>query len=119
MKEFMLFIRNEGNPVANLSPEQQQEHVQKVGGFIKRMVGERKMKSAQPLEMEGSILSYENKSFTDGPFNETKEVISGYYHILANDLKEAIEIAKSDPIFEDGKWRMEVRPIMKVGGINE
>ncbi len=119
MKEFMFFIRNEGNPVAALSPKQQQEHIQKVGGFIKKMVDEGKMKAAQPLEMEGSILSYENGSFSDGPFNETKEVISGYYHILANDLNEAIEIAKSDPRFEDGKWRIEIRPIMKVDGIND
>ncbi len=119
MQEFMLFIRNEGNPVDDLSPEQQQEHVQKVGGFIKKMVREGKMKAAQPLEMQGRILSYENGSFTDGPFNETKEVISGYYHILVNDLNEAIEMAKSDPRFEDGKWRIEIRPIMKVDGINE
>ncbi len=77
MKEFMLFIRNEGNPVVNLSPEQLQEHVQKVGGFIKTLVDEGKMKDAQPLE-----------------------------------------IAKSDPRFEDGEWRIEVRPIMKVEGIN-
>ena len=118
MKEFMLFIRNEGNPVADLSPEQLQEHVQKVGGFIKKMVEEGKMKAAQPLEMEGKILSFENGSFIDGPFNETKEVVSGYYHIVAADLEEAMEIAKADPRFEDGKWRIEVRPIMKVEGIN-
>ena len=42
-------------------------------------------------------------SFIDGPINETKEVISGYYHILAKDLKEVIEIAKSDPGFEDSE----------------
>lgn len=119
MKEFMLFIRSEGNPVANLSPKQQQEHVQKIGMFIKKMAGEGKMKSAQPLEMQGNILSFENGNFIDGPFNETKEVISGYYHILAKDLNEAIEIAKCDPRFEDGKWRIEIRPIMKVDGINE
>ena len=118
MKEFMLFIRNEGNPVADLSPEQQQEHVQKVGGFIMKMVSEGKMKAAQPLEMEGRMLSYENGSFTDGPFNETKEVISGYYHILAEDLDEAINIAKADPRFLDGVWRIEIRPVMKVDGIN-
>ncbi len=114
----MLFIRNEGNPVVNLSPEQLQEHVQKVGGFIKTLVDEGKMKDAQPLEMEGSIVSFKNGNFIDGPFNETKEVISGYYHLLAEDLNEAIEIAKSDPRFEDGEWRIEVRPIMKVEGIN-
>jgi len=118
MKEFMLLIRNEGNPVADLSPQELQEHVQKVGGFIKKMVEEGKMKAAQPLEMKGSILSFENGSFIDGPFNETKEVISGYYHIVAGDLNEAIAIAKADPRFEDGKWRIEIRPIMKVDGIN-
>lgn len=118
MTEFMLFIRNEGNPVAKLSPEEQQKHVQKVGGFIKQMISEGKMKAAQPLEMHGSMISFENGTFTDGPFNETKEVISGYYHILAKDLDEAIKIAKSDPRFEDGKWRIEIRPVMKVDGIN-
>ncbi len=118
MKEFMLFIRNEGNPIANLSLEQQQEHIQKVGSFIKNLVEQQKMKAAQPLEMEGSIISYENGEFVDGPFNETKEVISGYYHILAEDLEDAVRIAKSDPRFEDGEWRIEIRPIMKVDGIN-
>ena len=118
MKEFMLFIRNEGNPVAELSPERQQEHVRKVGAFIKKMIGEGKMKAAQPLEMEGSMLSFENGSYMDGPFNETKEVISGYYHVLASNLNEAVAIAKLDPRFEDGKWRIEVRPILKVDGIN-
>ena len=118
MNEFMVFIKNEGNPVADLSPEQQQEHIQKVGAYIKKMVEEGKMKAAQPLQMEGVILSQENGKFVDGPFNETKEVISGYYHIIADDLAEAIKISKEDPRFEDGKWRMEVRPIMKVEGIN-
>ena len=118
MKEFMVFIRNEGNPVLNMSPEQQQEHVHKVGAYIKGLMKDGKMKVAQPLEMEGTILSQKNGDFIDGPFNETKEVISGYYGILARDLNEAKEIIKLDPRFADGDWRMEIRPIMKVEGIN-
>ena len=118
MKEFMVFIRNEGNPIVNLSPKQQQEHVQKVGAYIKKLFEAGNMKLAQPLEMEGTMLSQKNGKFIDGPFNETKEVISGYYHILASDLNEAIEIGKADPRFEDGDWRLEIRPIMKVDGIN-
>jgi len=89
-----------------------------VGAFIKGLVEQQKMKAAQPLEMEGSIISFKNGNFIDGPFNETKEVISGYYHIVAKDLNEAVKIAKSDPRFEDGNWRVEIRPIMKVDGIN-
>ena len=118
MKEFMVFIKNEGNPVMNLSPEQQQEHVQKVGAYIKGLFESGKMKAAQPLEMEGTIISQEQGKFIDGPFNETKEVISGYYHILASDLDAAIEICKADPRFEDGDWKLEIRPVMKVDGIN-
>jgi len=107
MKEFMLFIKSEGNPIANFSPEQQQEHIQKVGGFIKKMMESGHMKSAQPLEMEGSIVSFKKGKHIDGPFNETKEIISGYYHLLAKDLNEAVAI-----------WKIEVRPVMNVDGIN-
>jgi len=119
MKEFMLFIRSEeDNPIANLSPEEQQKHVEKVGAYIQELVKNGKMKSAQPLENEGAIVTLQNGSLMDGPYNETKEVISGYYHLIANDLNEAIGIAKADPRFEDGNWKIEVRPIMKVTGIN-
>ncbi len=118
MKEYMLFIHAEGNPVADLPADQQAEHVRKVGAYIEGLVKAGKMKSAQPLEMEGVFISGENGVISDGPFIETKEVIAGYYHLLANDLEEATQIAKADPRFEDGKWTIEIRPIMKVDGIN-
>ena len=39
-------------------------------------------------------------------------MIVGYYHILAKDIDDAIEIAKGNPEFEYGvKARIEVRPI--------
>ncbi len=118
MKEFMLFIRSEEEPKANLSPEQLQQHIEKVGGYIKGLMEKGQMKSAQPLEMDGKILSYKNGKIIDGPYNETKEIISGYYHLLAKDLDEAIAIAKEDPRFEEGIWRVEVRPVKVVEGIN-
>ncbi|PRX57389.1 YciI family protein [Flagellimonas meridianipacifica] len=119
MKEFMLFIRSdEDNPLANFSLKEQQKHVEKVSAYIQELVKSGKMKSAQPLESEGSVVSLKNGSLVDGPYNETKEVISGYYHLMADDLQEAIRIAKADPRFEDGNWKIEVRQIMKVEGIN-
>lgn len=118
MKEFMLFIRSEESPKSDLSPEQLQQHITKIGNYIKKLTEEGRMKSAQPLEMEGTMLSYQNGKIVDGPYNETKEIISGYYHLLAKDLEEAVEIAKSDPRFEEGIWRMEVRPVKTVVGIN-
>jgi hypothetical protein len=46
---------------------------------------------------------------TDGPFAETKEALGGYYLINAEDLDEAIAIAKQVPARFGG---VEVRPIM-------
>lgn len=118
MKEFMLFISAEGNPIAGLSPEEKQQHVQKIGAYIEDLVKKGQLKDAQPLEQEGIKISKSAHGFIDGPFNESKEVITGYYRILANNLTEAADIAKADPRFEDGDWVIEIRPIMKVDGIN-
>lgn len=118
MEEFIYFIRNLGDPVASFSEERQQAHIQKVIGFIQQMVGEGKMKAAQPLQNEGAIVSFQNGEFKEKGINVDEEIISGYYHILAENLNEAIEIAKSDPRFEDGDWRLEIRPILKIKGLN-
>lgn len=118
MKEFMVFIKKDDNPIVNLSPKQQQEHIQKVGSYIRGLFEAGKLKAAQPLETEGAIVTQEKGKIMDGPFNETKEVISGYYQLLAADLNEATQIIKADPRFEDGDWKLEIRPVMKVDGIN-
>lgn len=119
MKEFMLFIRTEGDPWQTMSPAQMQEHVQKAMAYIGDLTQKGVIKSAQPLDMSGKTVSGEPGSFKDGPFNESKEVIAGYFHIMAKDMEEAIAIAKANPIFEDRLGaKIEVRPIRTVEGIN-
>jgi len=118
MQEFMLFIKTQGDHLEGLSPEQQQAHVQKVGKYIGGLVDAGKLKGAQPLQMSGTTIVGTNGTFKDGPFNESKEVIVGYFHIVAADLDEAISIAKANPIFDDTDCSIEVRPIKQVEGIN-
>jgi hypothetical protein len=119
MKEFMLLIRTTGDHLNALSPEQQQQHLEKVMAYMGGLMKSGKLKSAQPLEMEGSLISGTKGKLKDGPFNESKEVIAGYFLIMAKDLAEAIEIAKANPVFEDGTGAMiEVRPIKIMEGIN-
>jgi len=73
---------------------------------------------AQPLSMNGEIIQGKRGIFKDGPFIETKEIIVGYFHILAKNLSEAKEIAKENPIFQDADARIEVREIKQEEGIN-
>jgi hypothetical protein len=119
MKEFMLLIRTHGDHFTVLSPEEQQQHLKKVMNYMSGLMKSGKLKSAQPLEMDGAIVSEVGGKLKDGPFNETKEVIAGYFLIQADNLAEAVQIAKENPVFEDGSVaRIEVRPIKILEGIN-
>jgi hypothetical protein len=119
MKEFMLLIRTEGDHLTTLSPEQQQQHLQKVMAYMGGLMKSGKLKSAQPLEMEGTLISGTKGKLKDGPYNESKEVIAGYFLIQAKDLAEATQIARENPVFEGGtNARIEVRPIKVMEGIN-
>jgi hypothetical protein len=118
MKQFLLLIRTEGDHLETLSPDEQQSHVQRVGGYIGKLMQQGKLHSAQPLEMEGTIVTSPKGKLKDGPFNETKEVIAGYFLVEANDLDEAIAIAKENPVLENAQARIEIRPIKKMEGIN-
>ena len=112
MKEFMFFIRKQSDSKLTLSPEKHQQFLKGCENYIDKLKKEGKLISAQPIERDGVIISYSNKGWKDVPFDETKEVIGGYYHILAEDLLEAIAIAKANPEFEyNPDTRLEVRPI--------
>ena len=118
MKEFFLLIRAKGDPVASMPKDTQAAHIRKVGEYINGLVAEGKLKSAQPFKPQGAIVMKKDDKLGHISIGPDREVISGYYHILAKDLDEAIKIAKMDPRFEDGNWKIEVRPVMTVEGIN-
>ena len=118
MQEFMIFIKTRGDHLEGLSPEQQQAHVQKIGQYIGGLMESGKLKGAQPLDMNGAIIHGNKGVFKDGPFNESKEVIVGYFHIVAENLDEAIQIAKANPMWDDAEGTIEVRPVKQMDGIN-
>ncbi len=67
---------------------------------------------AQPLEREGKMISGTPGAFNEGPFTETNEIIVGYYHILANDMDGAVELAKGNPKFVYTQTsKIAVRPV--------
>ena len=114
-KEFMLLIHNQMDHLSHLSPEEGQRFLKDCMDYINDLMKQGKLKAAQPLIKEGKIISGSKGSWKDGPFNETKEVIVGYYHVVANDIDEAIAIAKGNPEFAyTSTARIEVRPIRTV-----
>jgi hypothetical protein len=116
MKDFLLIIRTEGNVWSDLSPEQLQKHMEHGTAYIGNLMKEGKLKSANPVDKGSRIVTESNGVMKDGPFNETKEVIAGYFLVAAQDIDEAVGIAKANPIFKDIPTRIEVHPMMPIGG---
>lgn len=112
MKEFMLLIRNEIDHQQGWSSEKHQQFLKACEKYIGNLKSNGNLRIAQPLIREGKMISGSTNAWKDGAFSDSKEVIVGYYHIFANDLDQAIEIAKQNPEFEYSTTaRVEVRPI--------
>jgi hypothetical protein len=112
MSEFLYLYRGGEN---GMSPERMQETMRKWMAWLKDLAEKGHIKDqGQPLERSGKLVKGKQKSVTDGPFAETKDLVGGYTLIHAKDLDQAVELSKGCPIFEaDGA--VEVRPVMKLG----
>jgi hypothetical protein len=112
MSEYMLLVRNQMDHQAGWPPEKHQRFLKSCEAYIDGLMKDGRLKIAQPLVREGVLLSGLKGAWKESPFNEGNEVQVGYYHIVAKDLREAIDIAKGNPEFEFGTTaRVEVRPI--------
>ena len=71
-----------------------------------------KIKAAQPLGGQGRILSGGNGNLVvDGPFAESKEAVGGYLVLQADNMNDAVDIARSTPMLKYG-ITVEVRPLL-------
>ena len=108
----MLLIRNTADSKESFSPAQHLEFVKSCEVYIGKLKSEGKLIAAQPLVREGTMISGTTGSWNETPYNDGKDVQVGYYHILANNMADAIAIAKGNPEFEyTTTARVEVRPI--------
>src|SRR5687768_13029941 len=72
-----------------------------------------RMKPGSRLSTEIAIVSksgLKSGTVTDGPFGEAKEIIGGYWIIVAPSLREAAELAAQNPCVPYG-LHYEVRPL--------
>src|ERR1700720_937968 len=105
--EFLVISRGQWD--STLSLKEKQNAIYKFYAWLEQLVDEGKMKRGPRLTYEDKTIGRQN-AITDGPFGESKEVIGGYWSILASNLDEAAQIAKGNPCLDYGLF-MEVRPI--------
>jgi hypothetical protein len=111
-QEYLLLFRGSNNWYKELSPEELQKVMAKVGAWFESLNAKGIVKGGQPLGAGGRVITGKgnNLVISDGPFAESKETIGGYTIIVAGSLDEATEIAKGVPLLLSG-GTVEVRPI--------
>jgi hypothetical protein len=115
MAKFMFVFRGGGVVQKELSPAQLGAHLEK----WKVWVGELARKGhheagGQLLDNAGKVVRGSAKTVIDGPFAESKDMVTGTMLILAESLEAATTIALGCPVYEfDGS--VEVRAIVAHG----
>ena len=104
--EYLVISRGQWDQ--EVAPEEIQNAIDQFYLWLGRLVDEGKMKRGQRLATGGKTVA--RKAVTDGPFGEAKEVIGGYWFILAASLDEAAQIAAGNPCLKCGLF-YEIRPI--------
>jgi hypothetical protein len=112
MKEFMLYIRNEKDAKLSLTAEAHRAFIKRCETYIAMLRSENKLIAAQPLVREGVVIKKVGTGWSRTDIAADPETQVGYYHILANNLEEAVTIAKENPEFEFVRSAtIEVRPV--------
>lgn len=91
-----------------LSPETIQRAIDAFYVWYERMLAEGVFKPGQRLARESRLVTRER--VIDGPFTEAKEVIGGYWFVVAESLDAACAIIARNPCLACG-LSMEVRPV--------
>jgi hypothetical protein len=104
--EYLVLSRGQWD--ADKSKPEIQAAIDQFYAWYQRLVAEGTAKPGHRLAREGKVVS--KHRVNDGPFAETKELIGGYWIIVARNLDEAAQLAARNPTVACG-LSFEVRPI--------
>jgi hypothetical protein len=111
MSEFVYLYRGGQRPTA---PEGMQKMMQQWMTWMKELGDKGHIKNpGHPLEATGKVVKGQQKTVTDGPFAEAKDVVGGFTVVEAKDIAHAVELSMGCPILGMG-GNVEVRPVMKM-----
>lgn len=110
MSQYLILLYENESFYADASPEVLDEVMQAHNRFAGQVTElGAKILGGNALQPTSTATTIRDDVVTDGPFIESKEALGGYYLIEANDLDQALAVAKLCPANQGG---VEVRPIM-------
>jgi hypothetical protein len=112
MAQFVYIFRGGGVAMPGLSPSEMQAHLNKWYAWAGALSKAGRRIGGQPVDKRGKTIRGHDRVVTDGPFAESKDLVTGSMIIEALSLEEATELALDCPVFEYG-GSVEVRPVLE------
>jgi hypothetical protein len=101
MARFIYLFRSNPEDLQSLSPEQMQQIMKKWMDWRETLEKNGHTKQfGERLDGTGKVVRGKEKAVTDGPYVEVKDFIQGYVLVDAEDMNQAVELAKGCPILE-------------------
>ena len=112
MAAFVFVFRGGAYATPSLSPTEIQAHLMKWRTWINELIasGHHKAENGVPLESGGRTVRGTAKTVSDGPYAESKDLVTGSMLIDAPSLDAATELARGCPVYEYS-GSVEVRPV--------
>jgi hypothetical protein len=107
MNQFLIIVR--GSDHSTASQEKMQKRLERFGEWVQKILDGRYVAGAPLEDTDARLLKSKTEVHTDGPFLESKEMISGYIVINAKDVEEATELTKKCPLLDD--FQLEIRKL--------
>jgi hypothetical protein len=109
-RKFMLIFRGGAVSRGDMSPSELQAHVTRWYTWSDELARQGRRNVGMPLDKPGATVRGRDRVVTDGPYAESKDLVTGSMIIEAESLADAIEVASTCPTYEfDGS--VEVRPV--------
>ena len=110
MAKFMYIFRGGAFVTPGLSPTEMQAHLEKWYAWAGALAEQGRSSGGHPLHNGGKTIRGHDRVVTDGPYAESKDLVTGSLVLEAASLEEATELALGCPIFEMG-GSLELRPV--------
>lgn len=110
MKEFMMIFIGGDYETQEMSPEEIQSRLAKWNQWVADLQDDNLFLEGRALKNAAAQVEKDDAVKTDGPFVETKELITGYFLVKAQDMEHAAKLTQSYPDYDLG-GRVEIREI--------
>jgi RNA polymerase sigma factor (sigma-70 family) len=114
--KFMLIFRGGAVARHDLSPSELQAHVEKWYRWSDELARQGRGNVGTALDNPGAAVRGHERVVTDGPYAESKDLVTGSLIIEAASLEDAVDVARTCPTYEFG-GSVEVRPVQDLSDL--